>query len=132
MTALTAAVAPTVPTTDALLAPSAGLVTAAGIALYAVRTWKEGRQIDLEGEKRRREDAEKRAEAAEKEKANEIATLRSELERVRQEVQQLREQRDADLNQLRVRRESDLRENYRLRELLAAHGIDPDEKKAAP
>lgn len=130
ITAVLAATAGAAPVTDALVAPSAGLTAAAAIGAYAVKQWKEGRQIDAEGERRRREDAERRADAAERASAGELANMRAELDRVRAEVAELRQRHDKELAELRARRETDLRENYRLRELLSRHGIDPDKAAA--
>lgn len=103
-------------TDSTLVAPGISLATFGGLALLAVRAYKESRQIDVEGERKRR------IEAEEREKTHGINTT-SKLDALAERVRSL----EGTIEALRVQHETDLLDergkNFQLRKLLRENGV---------
>lgn len=85
-----------------LLAPGGMLVTAAGLFALGMRTYKESRNIDVEGEKARRLAAEEREKATESGLHAKLQPLRDEIAALKVEIQELRAERAREIQEMRA------------------------------
>lgn len=133
-------------TGDALWVPGGMFLTAAGLLFKASTTYKEARQIDVDGAKKRETEAEtelvelrKARDAIKADRDERIDDLSAEVQALRAEVGRLRGEHRTTMRDQEVRHASELeavhrrlereiRVAYRLRELAALHDLPiPDE-----
>jgi TolA-binding protein len=108
-------------TDSTLIAPGLSLATFSGLLLLAAKAYKEARQIDVEGEKKRRQEAEARESAA-------GSTHSSKLEALAERVRSLEDK----IDEMRVDHETALLDergkNFQLRRLLRENGVEIPEE----
>ena len=121
---------------DTLLAPAGGLVVAAGLLLQAARTYREARNVDVEGAKEQANRHKLRAEAAEAERDDAVSRLDTRIKTLEAQIDDLRERNDKDIAEERKGRDdavselrdllaSERRKVYRRDLMLAEHGLKP-------
>lgn len=103
-------------TDSTFVAPGISLATFAGLLLMAARSYKEARQIDVEGEKNRRIAAEAREKEAGVSTAARITELSGRVESLEGKIDQLRVDHEQELLAERFK-------NFRLRQLLSDNGV---------
>jgi len=113
-----------------LLAPGGMLVTAAGLFALGMRTYKESRTIDVEGEKNRRIAAEEREKATETSLQEKLRPLKDEIAALKLEIQEMRADQardranhDADIDRLRDQYLAERRKAFLLRQVLDDNGL---------
>lgn len=119
-------------TDSTFVAPGISLATFAGLLALAAKSYKEMRQIDLEGEKSRRIAAEAREKEAGLTTDQKMTELTRRVKSLEGKIDELRESNEHKIEQLRVDHERELlterTKSYRLRALLADHGVDIPEE----
>lgn len=83
-------------TGSTLAAPTGGVALTATLLAYAAKQYKEGRQIDVAGAKKRAEDAEARESGTEAELRNDIQALKAEVGALRNELREAAKARDTE------------------------------------
>lgn len=101
-------------TTTTLAAPTGGLALVATLLAYAAKQYKEGRQIDVEGHKKRADDAEARESGTEAELRGDIQELKGEVEALRGELREVNRAREAEFRQLRIEHAEQIRSQDRV------------------
>lgn len=108
-------------TDSTLIAPGLSLATFSGLLLLAAKAYKEARQIDVEGEKKRRQEAEAR-------EASAGTSHSSKLDALAERVRSL----EGKIDQMRVDHETALLDergkNFQLRKLLRENGVEIPEE----
>lgn len=103
-------------TDSTFIAPGLSLSAFAGLMLLAVRAYKESRQIDVEGERKRRIEAEAREKAAGESTASELEKLGRRVKSLEDKIDDMRAQHETELLDERGK-------NFQLRKLLRENGI---------
>lgn len=114
------------------VAPGLSLSAFAGLLALAAREYKAARQIDVEGEKNRRIAAEAREQESGKTTGQKMTELSRRVSSLEQKIDELKESNERKIEQLRVDHERELlgerTKSYKLRSLLADHGVDIPEE----
>lgn len=96
--------------TSTLAAPTGGLVLVATLLGYAAKQYKEGRQIDVEGHKKRADDAEAREKSTEEDLRADVQELKTQVEALRKELREAAEARDQEFRVEQTRHATEVRE----------------------
>lgn len=119
-------------TDSTFVAPGISLATFAGLLALAAKSYKEARQIDVEGEKNRRIAAEAREQESGKTTEQKMTELSNRVKSLERKIDELRESNEVKIEQLRTDHEAELlterTKNFRLRRMLADHGVDIPEE----
>jgi uncharacterized protein YlxW (UPF0749 family) len=119
-------------TDSTFVAPGISLATFAGLLALAAKSYKEARQIDVEGEKNRRIAAEAREKEAGESTEQKMTELTRRVKSLETKIDELRESNERKIEQLRVDHERELLserlKSYRLRQLLTDHGVEIPEE----
>lgn len=119
-------------TDSTFVAPGISLATFAGLLALAAKSYKEMRQIDLEGEKSRRIAAEAREKEAGESTEQKMTELSNRVRSLEKKIDDLRESNEKKIEQLRVDHERELLaerfKSYRLRTMLTDHGVEIPEE----
>jgi uncharacterized protein YlxW (UPF0749 family) len=119
-------------TDSTFVAPGISLATFAGLLALAAKSYKEARQIDVEGEKNRRIAAEAREHEAGKNTEQKMTELSNRVRSLETKIDELRESNEQKIEQLRVDHERELlgerMKSYKLRTMLTDHGVDIPEE----
>lgn len=121
-------------TDSTFVAPGISLATFAGLLALAAKSYKEARQIDVEGEKNRRVAAEAREKTASESTASELEKLSLRIKSLEDKIDAMRVDHDNTVSELRAqhertldaeRRKNELEraKNYDLRTLLRDNGV---------
>jgi hypothetical protein len=97
-------------TTSTLAAPTGGLALVATLLAYAAKQYKEGRQLDVEGHKKRADDAEAREQGTEDELRKDVQDLKAEVEGLRRELREAAIARDEEYRVEQARHAAEVRE----------------------
>ena len=108
-------------TDSTLVAPGLSLGAVAGLIALAAREYKAARQIDVEGEKKRRQEAEAREKAAGESTATELAKLSGRVKSLEDMIGDLRTEHETALLEERGK-------NFHLRKLLRENGVEIPEE----
>ncbi|MFC0622959.1 hypothetical protein [Kribbella deserti] len=101
-------------TTTTLAAPTGGLALVATLLAYAAKQYKEGRQIDVDGYKKRADEAEARETGTEAELRTDIQELRGEVEGLRKELREAAKARDNEFREMQDAHASEVRQMRQL------------------
>lgn len=119
-------------TDSTFVAPGISLATFAGLLALAAKSYKEARQIDVEGEKNRRIAAEAREQESGKTTEQRMTELSKRVRSLEDKIDDLRRSNEQKIEQLRTDHERELlterTKSFRLRTLLADHGVDIPEE----
>jgi len=119
-------------TDSTFVAPGISLATFAGLLALAAKSYKEARQIDVEGEKNRRIAAEAREHESGKNTEQKMTELTTRVRSLETKIDELRESNEQKIEQLRVDHERELlserMKSYKLRTMLTDHGVDIPEE----
>lgn len=108
-------------TDSTFVAPGISLATFAGLLALAAKSYKEARQIDVEGEKNRRIAAEAREKEAGASTDQKMTELSRRVKSLENKIDELRNDHEKELLAERFK-------SYRLRSLLADHGVEIPEE----
>lgn len=120
LTSATEAVATADPAS--LWPPAGALLAAAGLAFKAATTYKEARQIDVDGAKARESEAEIELEKVKKERDANAALYATTLADSRVRLREAEQAHSREMTAERLKVERTLRQLYLLREHMARHG----------
>jgi uncharacterized protein YlxW (UPF0749 family) len=119
-------------TDSTFVAPGISLATFAGLLALAAKSYKEARQIDVEGEKNRRIAAEAREHESGKTTEQKMTELTKRVRSLEDKIDDLRRSNEQKIEQLRTDHERELlserTKSFKLRTLLADHGVDIPEE----
>lgn len=119
-------------TDSTFVAPGISLATFAGLLALAAKSYKEARQIDVEGEKNRRIAAEAREQESGKTTEQKMTELTRRVRSLEDKIDDLRRSNEQKIEQLRTDHERELlserTKSFKLRTLLADHGVDIPEE----
>lgn len=101
-------------TSSTLLAPTGGLGVVAALLAYAANQFKAGRQIDVDGAKRRAEEAEARESGTETELRQDVQLLKGEVEALRTELREVNKAREDEFRTLRTEHAEQIRSQDRV------------------
>jgi hypothetical protein len=108
-------------TDSTLVAPGLSLGAFAGLIALAAREYKAARQIDVEGERRRRQDAEAREQQSGTSNSTKLDALAERVRSLESKIDQMRAEHETALLDERGK-------NFALRKLLRENGVPiPDE-----
>lgn len=96
-------------TTSTLAAPTGGLALIATLLAYAAKQYKEGRQLDVDGHKKRADEAEARESGTEAELRTDIQELKSEVEALRKELREAAKARDNEFREMQIAHATEVR-----------------------
>lgn len=94
---------------DALIAPAGGAVVAAGLILQAARTYREARNVDVQGAQESAQRQKLRAEAAEAERDDAVSRLEARIQELDRKIEEVREQGETRLDRQRQEHENESR-----------------------
>jgi ABC-type phosphate transport system auxiliary subunit len=97
-------------TTSTLAAPTGGLALVATLLAYAAKQYKEGRQQDVEGHKKRADEAEAREQGTEDELRRDVQDLKTQVEALRRELREAAIARDEEFRAEQARHAAEVRE----------------------
>lgn len=103
-------------TDSTLIAPGVGLATFSGLMLAAAKAYKEARHIDVEGERKRRQEAEAREAATGATNSTKLDELSSRIRALEEKIDQMRIAHETALLDERGK-------NFQLRKLLRENGV---------
>lgn len=119
-------------TDSTFVAPGLSLSAFAGLLALAAREYKAARQIDVEGERNRRVAAEAREQESGKTTEQKMTELTNRVRSLETKIDELRESNEHKIEQLRIDHERELLaerfKSYRLRTMLADHGVEIPEE----
>ena len=119
-------------TDSTLVAPGISLATFGGLTLLAVRAYKEARQIDVEGERKRRIESEAREKTTSETNTAELHKLITRVKSLEDKIDELRTDKIETIERMRIQHESELLDergkNYQLRRLLRENGVEIPEE----
>lgn len=119
-------------TDSTFVAPGISLATFAGLLALAAKSYKEARQIDVEGEKNRRIAAEARESEAGKTTDQKVTELSTRVRSLETKIDELRESNEHKIEQLRADHERELLaerlKSFKLRAMLTDRGVDIPEE----
>lgn len=96
--------------TSTIAAPTGGLALVAALLSYAAKQYKEGRQIDVDGHKKRADDAEAREKSTEEDLRGDVQELKTQVEMLRRELREAAEARDQEFRDEQARHATEVRE----------------------
>lgn len=119
-------------TDSTFVAPGISLATFAGLLALAAKSYKEARQIDVEGEKSRRIAAEAREKESGQSTDQRMTELSRRVQSLEKKIDELRESNEEKIEQLRVDHERELLaerfKSFKLRAMLTDHGVEIPEE----
>lgn len=119
-------------TDSTFVAPGISLATFAGLLALAAKSYKEARQIDVEGEKNRRIAAEAREHESGKTTEQKMTELSNRVRSLETKIDELRESNERKIEQLRVDHERELLaerlKSFKLRAMLTDRGAEIPEE----
>lgn len=93
-----------------LAAPTGGVALTATLLAYAAKQFKEGRQQDVTGARKRADDAEAREKSTEEELRRDVQDLKKEVEALRRELREAALARDNEFRAEQARHAAEVRE----------------------
>jgi uncharacterized protein YlxW (UPF0749 family) len=119
-------------TDSTFVAPGISLATFAGLLALAAKSYKEARQIDVEGERDRRLKAEAREKESGQSTDQRMTELTTRVRSLETKIDELRESNEQKIEQLRVDHERELLaeryKSFKLRAMLTDHGVEIPEE----
>jgi len=97
-------------TTSTIAAPVGGIGLVATLLAYAAKQYKEGRQQDVEGHKKRADAAEAREQDTEGELRRDVQDLKLQVEELRKELREAAQARDEEFRAEQARHAAEVRE----------------------